>query len=1820
MNRSGGRLTPTQKYATRRESPILLPHAESDTSLNRRGILSPHSADNVKDGKAPRNLVRYITETLIKKLAKEESLDQILSLNLTLSKEGGKKIKYIENLELLRRLQVLSLSCNIIEKIEKLDKLTKLRELNLSFNCITKIEGLENLVHLQVLNLTGNQIEHIPTWLAKKLKELQTFRIAKNKLATLQEISRLRPLKDMVQLNVSDNPLCELPHSRLFIVFQLRTLEILDGQSVDIKERQAAQERFEQEEIENLADRLEKQEKKSRNLEEEKTKSLTEIKHKDERVDELKKKEKDSKRTIKELQKELETKDELLKRKTSELTKACQKHYRLEQELAFYKIDAKFESLGQFPQLSQSGDEGGLEESPYIGKARYKRSGTAGEKFLLNKAQPVTVQKLNYDEPDANPMNQQIKDRIHQALDNQLVDKEQNIGKAQERLLKLQDELHNTEQQILDATQELRRIAQATPQRPLTEEDKQQIRNRLAKKMRTVNTLRDRASEIEDEMGRTKHYMQREEKTIADLLIEMEKLGEDHPQYATNDSLKDRLRGQQKQIDEVLHNSIRPEDIVKRLHEMTVNLDDGDEITPYSDRDILGKTLSELQQQLKDKLKQSNKEKEQARKRQEKAEAEIKAMQNRLQSADEQYKQLTDKALQAKLSEQRKLHEDSLRRMQVDMKKLSDKIKEAEKRAAEEKEKAQKSPSPKKSDTPTPRKNPKDQERISQLEKDLSDIKKNTEIKRNSVQKKDSEAQAQIARLEGELRRRKAKDEEDKKKHEQERQREKERREKERRDKEKRTDEEKQKERKQKEREDRDRQKEKQREKEMKERDENMLIHPQARQAAKELLKAQDDIEKLMELLSEKERDLEIEIEEADKASSTVAAQQEEIDYLYDKLDEQKSEIRRLQEILDKFGGTLDADDDPEIAALMNEVDALKDALFEQSNRIVDISTPRGPSVRRVHYGNVVDEYQYSPPSSNWPPERNANFPHQHGPAYYPEDGGRYYSSPYAASPARYYPRSAGRGYGYANEPSSPTPPQGAAFAPVPGQAPLPAQPDFDASLTMPSGIPPGFAPVPPGYGTTNASYAAGVSTQPQVVLSGPPPATATTPSAASQPVIVTSTATSSGQTQQEILPRQIELPADMLFCNVPEHHDLEDEVTKLQKLLDKQSRRSEKKKKKPRGHPGSADSLLYDRLEDSLEVSKTMPMFILNFLILCRCTKPKTGGNSGSRTSPSNPSGNNSGQPNKSLRSNRGSSGGDQNEQPNNTSYSSRTNRNKDTPLFYIGGGNGVSLIEKPLLDKGWIRTRDKQTDDYKLKWVELRSSINYHRFREGDQLVNRIPNSSLLATKVGLVTSLREYERVMDRVKEGETWICKPTGLNQGKGIYLVQDITELKKKYGDPEEDGPGNPPPPAQQRRKRVAPMQRLIQRYVPNPLLLNGKKFDVRVYMLIACTNPLMVFYHKATYVQKKDPMYEEMKEETAWSMDKFNDYVNENLAEEKGLPENWIYGFFTKRMQAIMLNCTHAVRNKLQCKLGYFDLYGFDFLLDTDMKVWLLEINVNPALHVNCEALLECIPGVVSETLVSRWQERRSVVLPEQLLWPKPDRLHSDFREDRDTRQKIDTHHNELEDIDHEIGQRKADLQILQENIEKRKAELTHVLREGETDVAKKQRDIKKVQDILEELTVQNKDLEVTVSEKRSQLVKLRDCVDQEDETLQQLVSNVNKYKTELKHVLEMLQLEKTELEALKQHHTDKMIDLEKTQLAVIEEKSELERLQTEAQRKRTELERSKQIVEKEKADSERLVAERKSMQDHIDTLTKEKELLENNCSNLEGKICNLKK
>ncbi|KAJ8257708.1 hypothetical protein GJAV_G00188840 [Gymnothorax javanicus] len=117
------------------------------------------------------------------------------------------------------------------------------------------------------------------------------------------------------------------------------------------------------------------------------------------------------------------------------------------------------------------------------------------------------------------------------------------------------------------------------------------------------------------------------------------------------------------------------------------------------------------------------------------------------------------------------------------------------------------------------------------------------------------------------------------------------------------------------------------------------------------------------------------------------------------------------------------------------------------------------------------------------------------------------------------------------------------------------------------------------------------------------------------------------------------------------------------------------------------------------------------------------------------------------------------------------------------------------------------------------------------------------------------------------------------------------------------------------------------------------------------------------YMQKKNPLYNELKEETVWSMERFNAYVNEQYSEAKSLPQDWVLSAFTKRMQLIMTQCFLAVKAKLERKLGLFDLIGCDFMIDDDFKVWLLEMNSNPALHTNCQVLKEVVPSTVYETL-----------------------------------------------------------------------------------------------------------------------------------------------------------------------------------------------------------------------------------------------------------------
>jgi uncharacterized membrane protein YgcG len=225
-------------------------------------------------------------------------------------------------------------------------------------------------------------------------------------------------------------------------------------------------------------------------------------------------------------------------------------------------------------------------------------------------------------------------------------------------------------------------------------------------------------------------------------------------------------------------------------------------------------------------------------------------------------------------------------------------------------------------------------------------------------------------------------------------------------------------------------------------------------------------------------------------------------------------------------------------------------------------------------------------------------------------------------------------------------------------------------------------------------------------------------------------------------------------------------------------------------------------------------------------------------------------------------------------------------------------------------------------------------------------------------------------------QIWICKPVGANCGRGIFLVKDMVKFQEWLDELDTK--------AKRSGKRIE--ERLIQQYLRSPLLVKKRKFDLRSYCLIASAAPDVVFYREGyarlaltdysldnlddrfahltnQAVQKKHEDYAAMLDDTTWSMSQLNDYVNQHYAPVRGLDPDWVLSELKKQIKQIMLYCYMAARPKLDRRPGFFDFLGYDFFVDENMHVWLIEINDNPALSTNTSHLGTDMPMIVQEAL-----------------------------------------------------------------------------------------------------------------------------------------------------------------------------------------------------------------------------------------------------------------
>ncbi|XP_019625758.1 PREDICTED: tubulin--tyrosine ligase-like isoform X2 [Branchiostoma belcheri] len=194
-----------------------------------------------------------------------------------------------------------------------------------------------------------------------------------------------------------------------------------------------------------------------------------------------------------------------------------------------------------------------------------------------------------------------------------------------------------------------------------------------------------------------------------------------------------------------------------------------------------------------------------------------------------------------------------------------------------------------------------------------------------------------------------------------------------------------------------------------------------------------------------------------------------------------------------------------------------------------------------------------------------------------------------------------------------------------------------------------------------------------------------------------------------------------------------------------------------------------------------------------------------------------------------------------------------------------------------------------------------------------------------------------------KGGVWIAKASAGAKGEDILISSDCESLLEFVD----------------RGKQ----SHVIQKYIEDPLLLTGnRKFDMRMWVLLDhqysiwmfkqgvlrtssdpynpgdlqdltshLTNHCLQEAHSANYGK-----YEEGNEMFFPEFNRFLETEHSTTLDSAVLPQ----------VRTVIRHCLEAIRESISTSgLDYcsFQLFGFDFMLDTQLKVWLIEVNGAPA-------------------------------------------------------------------------------------------------------------------------------------------------------------------------------------------------------------------------------------------------------------------------------------
>lgn len=215
---------------------------------------------------------------------------------------------------------------------------------------------------------------------------------------------------------------------------------------------------------------------------------------------------------------------------------------------------------------------------------------------------------------------------------------------------------------------------------------------------------------------------------------------------------------------------------------------------------------------------------------------------------------------------------------------------------------------------------------------------------------------------------------------------------------------------------------------------------------------------------------------------------------------------------------------------------------------------------------------------------------------------------------------------------------------------------------------------------------------------------------------------------------------------------------------------------------------------------------------------------------------------------------------------------------------------------------------------------------------------------------------------MKPGETWILKPNVTNQALGVHVFNELGSLKAALCKEE----------AWNLREWV------VQRYIANPLLVDKKKFHIRVYVLavgalkVYVYDDMLALFATEDYDYSPDSLsnldahltntchatHSGASEE---DMVRLLDEIPTSFPGNKAAMQRKVDDT-KKTIRLIVGQCFDAVSSDLSLMpmQNCFELFGFDFLLDDEWRVWFLEANAEPDVKQTGERLHSVISDMIS--------------------------------------------------------------------------------------------------------------------------------------------------------------------------------------------------------------------------------------------------------------------